>query len=208
MVSIKETKYVHEVYDKLANEFDKTRLYIWPSVKKFLDGLDKDDICLDVGCGNGRNMMYRTDLNMFGLDYSKNLCEICIDKGLNVVNGNCIELPFTDNSIDNCISIAVIHHLDTSEKRLQAIKEMIRVTKPNGKIFIQVWAVEQPTNSKRIFQHGDNIVEWKGKTNQSQNRYYYIYKSTELKDICKELNIKILEYFNEAGNWCIIMTKV
>ena len=33
-----------------------------------------------------------------------------------------------DNYFDNTISIAVIHHLDNSNKRVDAINEMFRVT--------------------------------------------------------------------------------
>lgn len=42
-----------------------------------------------------------------------------------------------------CICIAVIHHLSTADRRLAAIKELIRIIKPGGRVLISVWALEQ-----------------------------------------------------------------
>ena len=41
------------------------------------------------------------------------------------------------------ISIAVIHHFSTPERRKEAIAELLRIVKPGGKVLIFVWAMEQ-----------------------------------------------------------------
>ena len=41
---------------------------------------------------------------------------------------------------DYVMCIAVIHHLSNKERRKQAIKELLRITKKDGKILIYVWA--------------------------------------------------------------------
>ena len=41
------------------------------------------------------------------------------------------------------MSIAVIHHFSSPERRLNAIKELFRIAKTGGKILIFVWALEQ-----------------------------------------------------------------
>ncbi|ETW42463.1 hypothetical protein PFNF135_03125 [Plasmodium falciparum NF135/5.C10] len=63
---------------------------------------------------------------------------------------------------DLCISIAVIHHLGTHEKRKQAVKEMVRCTKIGGRILIYVWAYEQQENvvGNRKFDSQDIFVPW------------------------------------------------
>lgn len=53
------------------------------------------------------------------------------------------KLPFKSNTFDNMISIAVIHHLTSEERRIESIKEFLRVTKPNGKVLVLCWAFEQ-----------------------------------------------------------------
>lgn len=52
-------------------------------------------------------------------------------------------IAFRSNSFDACISIAVIHHLSTAERRANAIKELVRIVKPHGCVLIYVWALEQ-----------------------------------------------------------------
>ena len=42
------------------------------------------------------------------------------------------------------MSIAVIHHLSTETRRLQAIQEINRILKIGGEALIYVWAYEQP----------------------------------------------------------------
>ncbi|EWC76270.1 hypothetical protein C923_03055 [Plasmodium falciparum UGT5.1] len=66
------------------------------------------------------------------------------------------------NLADLCISIAVIHHLGTHEKRKQAVKEMVRCTKIGGRILIYVWAYEQQENvvGNRKFDSQDIFVPW------------------------------------------------
>jgi ubiquinone/menaquinone biosynthesis C-methylase UbiE len=50
---------IEQVYNKIAKEFDKTRVSVWSSVKNFLDALPVESTVLDIGCGNGKNMLYR-----------------------------------------------------------------------------------------------------------------------------------------------------
>lgn len=51
------------------------------------------------------------------------------------------------NSIDAILCIAVIHHLSTDERRLQAIPEIISVLQIGGQALIYVWAKEQNKDS-------------------------------------------------------------
>ena len=60
-----------------------------------------------------------------------------------------MNIPFTSNFVDHSISIAVIHHLQEKKERINAIQELIRITKSGGSILIYVWAFNQPENSKR-----------------------------------------------------------
>lgn len=56
------------------------------------------------------------------------------------VSWNCYIFEFVQ---DAAISIAVIHHLASPERRLNAIKELVRILKPKGQALITVWAHEQ-----------------------------------------------------------------
>ena len=201
-----EDLYVKDVYNKIANEFDNTRYRPWRCVEKFLDNIPKNSIIGDIGCGNGKNMLYRNDCINYGCDFSKSLVDICKKKKLNVIIGDILNIPYMNNIFDFTICIAVIHHLSDNEKRKKAIDELIRVTKPGGKILILVWAFEQPDNSKRIFKKQNNIITWKTKNgNIIGNRYYYVFKQYELEALID--NQYNIESFNEMGNWGIIINK-
>ena len=198
---------VQNVYDKIASEFDNTRYRPWSCVESFLDNVPSNSTIGDIGCGNGKNMLYRKDCTNLGCDFSNNLVSICLKKNLNVISGDILNIPYKDNTFDYTICIAVIHHLSTTEKRKKAISELLRVTKPNGKILILVWALEQEPDSRRKFTEQDNMVDWKDKKgNLLGKRYYYVFKQNELDSLIHNKNM-IVESFYEKGNWGVVLKK-
>lgn len=54
-----------------------------------------------------------------------------------------LTLPFKDCSLDAVLSIAVIHHFSTTERRVCALRELARVLRIGGRIIITVWAMER-----------------------------------------------------------------
>jgi tRNA (uracil-5-)-methyltransferase TRM9 len=200
------------VYNHIASDFDRTRTNdVWHSTKLFLDNIDASHIGLDAGCGNGKNMLYRDDLKFCGIDFCDKFVEICKSKKLNVSKCNILDIQFPDNYFDFVISVAVIHHLDTLEKRIKAINEIFRVCKPGGKIFIQVWAFEQPDDSKRKFESNDEYVSWDCRAdNVKYFRYYHLYNKNELQEELKKSDYKydIIKEFYENGNWGISLVKL
>ena len=198
---------IKQTYNTISTHFSKTRYNIWNCVKLFLDNIEKNAIIGDIGCGNGKNMVYRDDCEFYGCDFSVELVKICKSKGLNVITGDILNIPYKNNMFDNTICIAVIHHLSDIEKRKESIKELLRVTKKGGKILILVWAFEQEKNSKRKFLEQENFIDWKDKNkNLLGKRYYYVFKKNELETLLPE-NTNIIESFYERGNWGIIIEK-
>jgi hypothetical protein len=70
------------------------------------------------------------------------------------------ELPYRSGVFDAVICIAVLHHLSTVERRLDALTEMVRVCRQGALIMVQVWALEQEEGSKRRFEQQDALVPW------------------------------------------------
>jgi len=197
---------VEKVYNYIAKDFDTTRHKVWPSVSKFLDSLPKDSKILEVGCGNGKNMLYRKDLKFTGIDLSEEMIKICKSKGLHVYKANMLELPFLNRSFDYVISVASLHHLDSTEKRIKALNEMLRVLNDDGKLFVQVWA------NNGTLKEQDQMVPFKPKDGkgETQYRYYHLYNELELEqEFCKtDFGFKFLHSFEEKGNWGIIIEKL
>ena len=132
-----EVENVKKVYDAIAEHFDVTRYSVWIDVKKFIDSLSKNSYILDAGCGNGKNM-YRKDCEFIGGDFCSKFLEITQIKKKEVIQFNTKTIPFRDNTFDSTISVAVLHHICSKTQRINSIKELVRVTKPKGKIFISV----------------------------------------------------------------------
>ena len=60
-----------------------------------------------------------------------------------VVVCDALSLPFRDESVDAAVSVAVIHHLATTERRVRALRELARVLRIGGRLIVTVWAMEQ-----------------------------------------------------------------
>ena len=202
MVSEKEN--VNKIYDIIANDFSRTRYSVWKSVEEFIQSFPKEAQFLEIGCGNGKNMLLRPEY-FTGCDFCGKFVKICKEKKLNVLQSCATRLPFNDNVFDATISVAVIHHLMTYERRLKAISEQIRVTKPRGKVFIEVWGFEN--NNRVIDGNQDSMVPWKYKGN-IYNRYYHFFKKEELVDLIKTfINVTIEKIYWEKYNWIVILQK-
>ncbi|KAI5078156.1 hypothetical protein GOP47_0007980 [Adiantum capillus-veneris] len=138
-----EKKFVHGVYDAIAPHFSSTRFAKWPKVASFLESLLPGSLIIDAGCGNGKYLGLNPRCFFLGCDLSSPLVSICSERGNEVLVADTLCLPYRNESFDAAISIAVLHHLSTEERRKKAIEELARVIVRGGKILITVWAVEQ-----------------------------------------------------------------
>lgn len=160
-----EQEYVHEVYNEIASHFSKTRYKPWPIVEKFLNAREDYSIGLDVGCGNGKYLGINEKLYMIGSDRSDGLidCARQISGGkyaLAVADG--LNLPHDDNRFDFAISIAVIHHFATEERRIDAIRHILSKLRTGGQFLVYCWALEQE-KSRRGYKEGDDqdiLIPW------------------------------------------------
>ena len=194
-----------EFYDTQHNSFSATRFCLWDVVKNFGEHFKSSSYVLDAGCGNGKNMKYFIDkCNIVGIDKSSNLVQICKNNKFNVTVSHVENISYPNNTFDYIICIAVIHHIEQEEMRISAIRDMLRVLKPGGKILLTVWAFEPDEYSiKKKFSIGDNFIGF----NQSQkSRYYYIYDKKGFAELCYKAYHNV-DIFWERGNWNAIFTK-
>ncbi|KAF9926557.1 Alkylated DNA repair protein alkB 8 [Modicella reniformis] len=156
----KEQVHVHNVYQAIAPHFSATRYKPWPIVEEFLKNMPSGSIGADVGCGNGKYIGVNPKLFMVGSDRSSNLVGICSERGHEAMVCDGLALPYRPELFDFAISIAVIHHFTSPERRLAAIEEILRVVRPGAKVLIFVWALEQ--TGRRDFDKNvqDVFVPW------------------------------------------------
>lgn len=195
---------VCDMYNANAHAFSRTRHTPWPITRDFLLSLPSGIRVLDLGCGNGRNMFVRNDLVMTGLELSSALCEIARDKGALVLHGTMTSIPFFADTFEVIMAVASYHHLSTDKEREQTIQECVRVLKPDGLVYIHVWAMEQPVSSKRRFTQRDQLVPWKHEDGRVFPRYYRIYRKGDLQEEVERFSLGSLECISmqyQEGNW-------
>jgi SAM-dependent methyltransferase len=206
-----EKKHVHDIYNTIAHDFSRTRWSMWHEVKYFLNNLASHSLIADIGCGNGKNFVEDGNKFYIGFDITlKFLEEITTKTKYEGVGGNALILPFKKNSFDAVINVAVLHHLSSHDRRLQALSELIRITKICGLILITVWALEQPKDEKQQFTQQENYIKWNLRgSDEIFLRYYYVFKKGELENLisCFD-NVKIKKSYYERGNWGVILEKI
>ncbi|XP_021526484.2 alkylated DNA repair protein alkB homolog 8 [Aotus nancymaae] len=144
-----EQEYVHQVYEEIAGHFSSTRHTPWPHIVEFLKALPNGSIVADIGCGNGKYLGINKELYMIGCDRSQNLVDICRERQFQASVCDALAVPVRSGACDACISIAVIHHFATAERRVAALQELVRLLRPGGKALIYVWAMEQEYNKQK-----------------------------------------------------------
>tara|TARA_E500000178_G_scaffold335607_1_gene372677 strand:+ start:4114 stop:4743 length:630 start_codon:yes stop_codon:yes gene_type:complete len=202
-----EETFVKNIYSDIAEHFDKTRYHTWPKIQDFINSLNTNSKIYDIGCGNGRNMNLRTDCEFIGCDNNLELLSQAKNKNLECFYGDNLALPFEDECADAVISIAVIHHFSTKERRIKALSEVFRILKKDGYILIYVWAYEQ---DKFKNYEKNAMIKWNNqKNNQILERYYYLFSKDELDDMVSNNfhNIQILETGIQCFNYYLICKK-
>ncbi|XP_059483228.1 transcription factor HIVEP3 [Neocloeon triangulifer] len=161
-----ETAYVHEVYDQISTHCPSysaegsegsNGARIWPRVRQFLQDLEPGSLVCDVGCGSGKYLHINPDVFKIGVDRCARLTELAREKDHEVMVCDNLALPFKDDCFDAILSVAVVHHFATTERRVNALRELARVLRIGGRMLISVWAMEQ---RHRKFESQDVLVPW------------------------------------------------
>ncbi|XP_062842129.1 alkylated DNA repair protein alkB homolog 8 [Trichomycterus rosablanca] len=144
-----EEQYVHRVYEEISSHFSGTRHTPWPRVRDFLLSLPEGATVADVGCGNGKYLGVNPRVFSVGCDRSAKLVSICAERGFQSLVCDALSVPLCSSTFDAVVSIAVIHHLSTQERRLAAVTELVRLLKVGGRALIYVWAMEQEYKNQK-----------------------------------------------------------
>lgn len=159
----------------------------------------KNDKVLELGCGNGKLWLknkekIKKNLNIILSDFSKsmiksaknNLKQINMDFEYKEINAE--KIPYKDETFDVIIAEHMIYFVSNIEK---ALKEIKRVLKPNGKLYIT-------TNSKNTMYELNELCERfapnSGLSNNGLSERFNLEEGEKLlKKYFNNVNLKVLE---------------
>jgi len=175
-----------KIFNEIADEFSVSRKDLWPELKELGKYVVSGESVLDLGCGNGRlyELFSGKNINYTGIDYSENLIRIAKGKyGDKFVQGDILNLPFSEQKFDSVWAIAVLHMIPSKELRKRVVSEIRRVLRHNGRAIVVVWKLKSLFR-KNIFK------DWR---NTGKKRYYYKFGKRELEKLFEESGFKIEE---------------
>jgi SAM-dependent methyltransferase len=110
-----------------------------------------DAAILDAGCGTGGNLAHLPGAGRrVGLDFSPDALAHARKRHLaNLVRGTVTKLPFAPSSFDAAISMSVIYHQWVADPA-DALREIHRVLRPGGLLFLDVPAYESLLSSHDV----------------------------------------------------------
>ena len=110
---------------------------LWQTIR---DHLGIPGRLLEAGCGTGRWVQFLGKLGheAIGVDYAPSGLEVgrAYNPNLNLIQANCKNLPFNDESFDYIVSLGTIEH-DVNGPE-ESLREFHRVLKPDGKLMCSV----------------------------------------------------------------------
>ncbi len=113
----------------------------------------------DIGCGNGRNLIYLAkefDMVGSGFDISKEAIDSAVQEstGLNLKYKVCamdgtIDMP--DDSVDLVLDMMASHFLNADGREVLR-SEIVRVLKPGGWLFYKTFLLDEDRNAKKLLR--------------------------------------------------------
>jgi SAM-dependent methyltransferase len=156
-------------WDKIFKEKGKVFTKVQEDIPKIEKIFKKHKVkrILDLGCGSGRHLVYlaKQDFDVYGIDFSKEGIKIAKNwlrkeklKAKLKIGDIYRKLPYKDNFFDAIISTQTLHH-NKIEKIRKAIREIERVLRPGGLIFI---TMRRALRVKGWKKNKIVIHKWKG----------------------------------------------
>jgi SAM-dependent methyltransferase len=219
-----EKQFVQGTYKKIASHFSLTRENrIWDGVSNFLQsfGSQKTKLkLLDYGCGNGKYIPY------FQRYFDYHACDNCTEfvqmiqeryPNIPVMNYDVCKNAYPDNTFDIILCIAVLHHLESPERRNRCISEINRILNIGGECLLTVWTSDlgddQPCRDLRdcrifrkaiqISDHQDFLIPYR-----EHLRYYHLFSKEELISLFVNHTLEIKKIYYEMNNYGIILKKI
>lgn len=183
-------------YNKIAKHFSQTRQHDWEEFDLLIPHLHSDQNLVDLACGNGRLLNFLAKQpntpTYIGIDNSSGLLAEAqkLHPEAEFHEADMLNIPLPDNHADILTNIAAFHHLPDETTRTQALREMQRILKPNGLLFLTVWNLDQPRFAKYHKDSRDLFIPF---ADSGVDRYYYAFNPDELTNLLHHAGFQIIQ---------------
>lgn len=213
----------HKFYEQFGHSFSVTRQHLQPGVKKILETIKEDESVLDLGCGNGHFLhaiqKRGHKQTLLGVDFSLPLLRDAEStRGVEFREVDLSKLSvFSDQLLahgqwDVITMFATLHHIPSNKIRLDILKTVKKLLKPNGRFILSNW---QFLNSEKL---KSRIQDWNkvGLTNQDVDkndylldwrsggdglRYAHHFSGEELQTLANQVDLKVeAEFLSDGEN--------
>lgn len=217
-----------DFYTRFGDAFSATRHRIQPGVRRVLEMLKGDEDILDLGCGNAefaRELAKRGHRGSYlGVDFSLPLLREA-ESQPEVFSAKFAQVDLTKLSVNSFQSsgadhwslitcFAVLHHIPSTEIRLNILQAVRQLIKPDGVFIHSTW---QFLNSEKLrgrikpwdsvsisppdVDAGDYLLDWR--SGGEGLRYVHHFNEPELEELASEAGFQVVETFfsdGEGGN--------
>jgi 2-polyprenyl-3-methyl-5-hydroxy-6-metoxy-1,4-benzoquinol methylase len=187
---------------------------------------ENSKLVLELPCGDGKNTQYlaRHFPFLIAADYSSTGLEIAANRLVhhNGRNSNVLfckvdifDSQFLSNQFDAIFCCDLLGHLENSEA---ALRELVRMCRPEGVIVINVFAIDDSTRTV------EKMVRLRGEEYIYADKFYFrFFSRTEALDLCRGVNAQVLsihlakwmegphegyrEYPHEHQSWVLTLRK-
>ena len=215
-----------DFYTRFGDSFSATRHRIQPGVRRVLEMLNGDENILDLGCGNGelaRELAQRGQRGSYlGVDFSLPLLRTA-ESQPEGFSATFLQADLTtldklsildDLSFDFIFAFAVLHHIPSSDLRLNILKKIFQWLKPDGYFIHSNWQFLNSEKLKSRIQDwskaglspddadpNDYLLDWR--SGGEGLRYVHHFGRIELQELARWTNFQIKDTFysdGETGN--------
>jgi 2-polyprenyl-3-methyl-5-hydroxy-6-metoxy-1,4-benzoquinol methylase len=212
-------------YTSFARPFASSRPISDPALVCILPYIPQRARVLDVGCGNGRLALLldreRPGATYLGVDAVEELVELArtqsaqlgaVSTGFRVAD---VARPgwsetLDDTSFDCVAALAVLHHIPSSDLRVQAMCELAGLLEPGGRLILSTWQFLDSARMRRkivawsevgiaeeALEPGDYLLDWKREGRGL--RYCHLVDEAEVGQLAAASALRVRETFRAGG---------
>jgi len=213
-----------DFYTRFGDSFSATRHRIQPGARRILATLRGDESILDLGCGNGefaRALAKRGHCGSYlGADFSLHLLRDA-ESQPEGFSAKFAEVDLTELSVKSnqlattdhwslITAFAVLHHIPSTELRLDIFRTVRQLLKPDGLFIHSNW---QFLNSEKLkgriqpweavsispseVDAGDYLLDWR--SGGEGLRYVHHFTEAELGELASASGFRVAESFSSDG---------